>query len=226
MVLNAGQADSPSALEALEKLCRTYWFPLYAYARRRGHNPTDAEDATQGFFESLLRRNSIAAARKDKGRFRSFLLGAMDHYLADQWHSAHAQKRSAKLTISWDAAEAETRYESQGSIGIAPDKLFERQWAMTLLDAALRRLQVEYEQLGRGKLFLELRFAITGDQSAVPYATLAQRLGSSEPAVRMAVHRLRQRYREVLRAEIAQTVGDESEIKAELEHLRQALSGG
>jgi RNA polymerase sigma-70 factor (ECF subfamily) len=226
LVLTAAQGDAPSAREALERLCRTYWYPLYAYVRRRGHSPTDAEDLTQGFFERLLRLNSIASARREKGRFRSFLLGAMDHFLADEWHRAHAQKRGLDQTLSLDTTAAETRYQSEpaAAANLAPDRLFERQWALTLLDTALRQLRQEYESTGRGKLFLELRFAITGDKSAVPYGVLAGRLSMSDQAIRVAVHRLRQRYREVLRAEIADTVADEAEIPAELNYLRQVLA--
>ncbi len=223
--MKAGRADSPSAREALEKLCRSYWFPLYAYARRRGYPPADAEDLTQGFFERLLRLSSLAAATPEKGRFRSFLLGAMDNFIADEWDRAHAQKRAAHKTISLDAAAAETRYLAEPATALAPDRLFERQWAITLLDSALERLFREYESSGRGSLFMELRFALTGDQSGVPYATLAERLNLSEAALRVAVHRLRQRYREMLRAEIADTVTDEAEITEELNYLRRALSG-
>jgi RNA polymerase sigma factor (sigma-70 family) len=224
-VLKAGQSAEPAAREALERLCQLYWFPLYAHARRRGYSPADAEDLTQGFFQRLLRLNSLAGADPAKGRFRSFLLTAMEHYISDEWDRAHAQKRAVQKTIPLDTTTAETRYRSLAVEQLAPDRLFERQWALTLLENVLQQLRREYEASGRGALFMRLRFAITGERSLVPYSSLATSLEMSEAAVRVAVHRLRQRYRELLRAELAGTVTDEADIAAELMYLRQVLSG-
>ena len=224
VVLTAGRNDTARAHDALEKLCQTYWFPLYAYIRRRGFNPHDAEDLTQGFFARLLKANSLADACQEKGRFRSFLLGAMNHFMADEWDRATAAKRSVQQTISLDALLAENRYRHELADMLTPDRVFERQWALTLLENALGCVRREYEASGQGRLFMELRFAITGDQTAVPYPKLVARLGMSEGTIRVAVHRLRKRYRQALRAEIAGTVADDAEVAAELVHLRQALS--
>lgn len=224
MVLKAAHPDTTRARVALADLCQTYWFPLYAYVRRRGHSPHDAEDLTQGFFARLLRLNSLSVVRRENGKFRAFLLASMKHYLADEWDRGSAQKRAAERTVSLDAEIAERRYQMEALDQLNPECLFERQWALTLLETVVQRLCREYEAAGRGEMFSELRFAITGDKSTVPYAMLADQLGSSEEAVRMAVHRLRQRYRQLLREEIAHTVEDPSEVAGELTALRRVLS--
>ncbi|HEY2342329.1 MAG TPA: sigma-70 family RNA polymerase sigma factor [Chthoniobacteraceae bacterium] len=223
-VLTAGQSDSTRAKAALAELCQTYWYPLYAYVRRRGHQPADAEDLTQGFFERLLELQSLAGITREKGKFRAFLLASMNHYLSDEWRRASAQKRSAQRTISLDAQEAEGRYAAQSKDQTTPERLFEKQWALTLLDAVVNRLRRDYEEAGKGALFMELRFAIIGEKNAAPYTELAARLGMNEETVRTAVHRLRKRYRQILTDEIAQTVTDASEIAAELDHLRRIFS--
>ncbi len=224
VVLNAARSDTPRAQAALADLCQTYWFPLYAYVRRRGHGPHDAEDLTQGFFARFLRLNSLSAVRRENGKFRTFLLAAMKHYLADEWDRASAQKRGIGQTVPLDAEFAERRYRAEATDPLHPERLFERQWALTLLENVVQRLGREYEAAGQGGLFSELRFAITGDRNAVPYATLAARLGMTGEAVRVAVHRLRQRYRRMLREEVAHTVEDPSETTSELEALRRILS--
>jgi RNA polymerase sigma-70 factor (ECF subfamily) len=223
-VLTAGCSDTARARQALAELCQAYWFPLYAYARRRGHGPHDAEDLTQGFFARLLKMQSLAGVSREKGKFRAFLLASMNHYLADEWDRACAQKRDIHRTISLDAEAAENRYRAEPVEHLTPERLFDRQWALTLLEAVVQRLHREYEESGRGALFLELRFAITGEKSDVPYADLAARLGLTGEAVRVAVHRLRQRFRKLLWEEIGQTVADESEIADEMRNLRQILS--
>ena len=224
VVLRAGRSDTASAQGALAELCRAYWYPLYAYVRRRGCSPHDAEDATQGFFAKILRLNSLSGVEREKGRFRAFLLGSMKHYLADERDHASAQKRDQALTISLDVPTAEDRYRGEPADPMTPEHLFERRWALTLLEAVMQRLCAEYGGHGRAALFDALRFAITGDRSSVPYADLAARLAMSGEAVRVAVHRLRRRYRQVLREEIAHTVADESEIDEELNSLRRILS--
>lgn len=224
MVIEAAQSETVQAQTALAKLCQTYWFPLYAYARRRGHSQHDAEDLTQGFFARFLKLKSLATVRRENGKFRAFLLASMKHYLADEWDRASAQRRAIKQTVSLDTEIAERRYHAEAAAHLSPEHLFEREWALTLLENVVQRLCREYEASGRGALFSELRFAITGDKNAVPYTTLAARLGITGEAVRVAVHRLRQRYRQVLREEIAQTVEDASEVAVELESLRRILS--
>ncbi len=224
VVLTAGRNDTTRAQEALARLCETYWYPLYAYVRRRGYSVQDAEDLTQGFFARLLQQDSLADVRREKGRFRAFLLASMNHFVADEWDRLSARKRDARRTISLDAETAENRYRTALAEQLTPERLFERQWAITLLESAVQRLRREYEASGRGALFLELRFALTGERSAVPYMELAARLSLSHEAGRVAVHRLRQRYRHLLREEIAHTVADESDIEAELDYLRRVLA--
>jgi RNA polymerase sigma-70 factor (ECF subfamily) len=224
VVLRAGRTDTTRAQTALAELCQTYWYPLYAYARRRGFSPEDAEDATQGFFEKLLRLGSLAGVEQAKGRFRAFLLASMKHFLADERDHASAQKRDRARTISLDARDAEERYRFEPVETATPEQLFERRWALTLLDTVMQRLRAEYEDSGQAALFAAARFAITGDKSAAPYTRLAAELGITGEAVRVAVHRLRRRYRQVLREEIAHTVADKSEIADELNSLRRILS--
>jgi len=224
IVLNAGRSDSTRARDALAQLCQTYWYPLYAYIRRRGESPADAEDLTQGFFARLLEHNSLADVRREKGKFRSFLLASLNHYLSDQWDRQRAQKRGQGRVISLEAAPAEARWSREPADTLTPDKLFERKWAMTVLEVIVQRLQREYESPGKGSLFMALRFSIAGEKADEPYAKLAADLGLKEPALRVSVHRLRQRYRQLLREEIARTVATEAEIDGEIQHLYRALA--
>lgn len=225
VVLAAGDGDSTRARDALATLCRTYWYPLYAYVRRRGHRPADAEDLTQGFFARLLELHSLADVRRERGRFRAFLLASLNHYLADEWDHASAGKRDIRRTIPLDAGAAETRYAQEPADHQTPEHLFERQWALTLLETVVHRLQSEYTSAGKADLFMTLRFAITGQGNNQPYADLAQVIGMTEPAVRVAVHRLRKRYRELLRDQIAQTVTSPDQVEEELHSLFQSLGG-
>lgn len=226
VVLTAGQADTARARDALARLCQTYWHPLYAYVRRIGHSPHDAQDLTQEFFARLLAKNFLAGADESRGRFRSFLLASLKHFLANEWHKARAQKRGGgRAPISIDAATAET------SIGFEPadittaEKIFERRWALTLLEQVLRRLREEYVRDGKQKLFEQLKPTLTEASRAVAYAEIARRLDTTEGAVKVAVHRLRQRYREILRAEIAETVASPEAVEDELRNLFAALAG-
>ncbi len=225
VVLTAGGNQTTLARDALARLCQTYWYPLYAYVRRRGYPPADAEDLTQGFFARLLELNSLAGVRREKGRFRSFLLAAMNHYLADERDRAGAQKRGAGKVVSLEIESAETRYRLEPVDRVTPEDIFQRQWAMTLLGTVLQALQKEYEAAGKGELFTALGGCLTGEKGAAPTAELAARLRMSEGAVRVAAHRLRQRYRELLRAEIAHTVASPAEVEEELRHLFRVLSG-
>jgi RNA polymerase sigma factor (sigma-70 family) len=225
VVVTAGRTDTTQAQGALAKLCETYWYPLYAYVRRRGHSPEDAQDLTQEFFARLLERNWVATADRQKGRFRSFLLSAMNHFLSDEWDKARAQKRGGGRTpvpLKFDTAE--TRYGHEPADSVTPEQSYERRWALTLLDEVLKRLQSEYAAEGKAELFAELNPCLVGDRTSQPYAELAVKLDLTEGAVKSAVHRLRQRYRQLLRDEIAQTVAEPGETDEELRHLFQILS--
>jgi len=225
VVLAAGRGcDSSGARAALDELCRTYWYPLYAYVRRCGNNAHDAEDLVQGFFSQLIRLNSVSDLSREKGRFRSFLLASMKHYLADEWGRKSAAKRDVRLTVSWDAMEAESRYGSEPADRLTPERLYDRQWALALLAGVICRLRGEHDSAGKGELFRHLQSAVTGDKDSVPYADLADQTGQSEGSLRVAVHRLRQRYRQVLREEIARTVEHSQDVDAELADLRRILS--
>lgn len=220
VVLSAQNKDSPKSAQALEELCRIYWYPLYAYARRAGHSATDAEDLTQVFFARLLEKDYLKSAAPEKGRFRSFLLVALKRYLADEWDRQHAQKRGGFASVvSIDQALAESRFASEPAHSLQPDVLFDRQWAVTLLERTLARLQEEYVASGRANLFEYLRGCLAKDETGLPYVEIAARLNLTEAAVKMAVHRLRARYREILEAEIAETVSSPEEIEDEIRHL-------
>jgi len=224
VVLKAAGGDAAHAQVALEQLCRTYWFPLYAYVRRRGKSPEDAQDLTQEFFARLLERNWLERADREKGRFRSFLLAAMNYFLADEWDKARAKKRGGGVSpLPLQLNTAETRYSQEPADHTTPEQNYERRWAMALLEEVLRRLRVDYEQSGRAELFATLHPCLVGSSAAQPYSELAERLGTSEGAVKAAVYRLRQRYRELLRDEIAHTVAQPGEVEMELHHLFAVL---
>jgi RNA polymerase sigma factor (sigma-70 family) len=222
IVLTAGRTDT-QAHAALEKLCQTYWYTLYAYVRRQGHSPEDAQDLTQEFFTKLIAKNYVRDVDRSKGKFRSFLLASLKHFLANEWDKSRAQKRGGGQTIV--SLDAETRYRLEPADVVSADKIFERRWALTLLDEVLKRLRDEYAADGKVKLFEQLKETLTGERGTIPYAKLGDRLGMTEGAVKVAVHRLRQRYRETLRAEIAETVSGPEEVDEELRHLYAALSG-
>jgi RNA polymerase sigma-70 factor (ECF subfamily) len=220
IVLEAQGSDSPQAQAALERLCSTYWFPLYAFVRRQGRSPHDAQDLTQEFFARLLEKDYLKSAAREKGKFRTFLLVALKRFLANDWDRQHAEKRGGFVpVVSIDQKLAESRFESEPSHNQQPDVLFDRQWAMTLLEHTMKRLHEEYVTSGRTKLFEYLRGALARDESALPYAQVASQLNLSEAAVKMAVQRLRARYREILRAEIADTVSSPDEVEEEIRHL-------
>jgi RNA polymerase sigma factor (sigma-70 family) len=224
MIRRAHGADPAAARAALAELCQNYWYPLYAYVRRSGCAPHDAEDLTQGFFARLLRLDSLAQVRREQGKFRAFLLASLKHFMADERAFARAQRRDARVTVSLDLDEAEKRYRAIPSEALTPDQVFERQWAVTLLDTVMQRLASEYQASDRAAIFSELRFAIAGEKSTLPYREIATRLGMSDEAVRVAIHRLRQRYRAALREELAHTVSSEEEVQDELLALRRILS--
>jgi len=225
LVLSAQDELSPRTAEALESLCRTYWYPLYAYARRAGHSPADAEDLTQGFFARLLEKDYLKSAAREKGRFRTFLLVAFKRFLANEWDRQHAQKRGGFAPIfSIEQNLAESRFAEEPAHRLQPDVLFDRQWATALIECVMARLQQEYLASGRATLFELLRGCLARDESALPYADIATRLNLTEPAVKMAVQRIRARYREILRSEIANTVSRPEEVDAEIRHLFSTFS--
>jgi RNA polymerase sigma-70 factor (ECF subfamily) len=227
VVLRAAKPDSSSqAREALASLCQAYWYPLYAYVRRLGHNPHDAQDLTQEFFARLLQKHYLAGIQREGGRFRSFLLAALKGFLANEWDRAHAQKRGGgRSAVSIDATAAETRFAEEPADELTPERIFERQWARALLAQVLARLRAEHVAAGKAELFEQLSASLSQPRGAVPYVEIAGRLGMTEGAVKMAVQRLRGRYRDLLRAEIAETVADAGEVEAEIRHLFAAFAG-
>lgn len=226
LVLAASGTGDAQASEALAKLCQNYWYPLYVFVRRRGYRAHDAEDLTQAFFARLLERHWLGRAEQAKGRFRTFLLTALERFLANEWDKVRARKRGGgKQMVPLQFAEAETRYGVEPVDERTPDQAFEYHWAVTLLAEVVRRLEREFQAHGQGVLFAALKPCLTGESGTQPYAALAAQLGQSESAVKVAVHRLRQRYRELLRAEIADTVASAQEVDAEMRHLFQVLAG-
>lgn len=227
VVLAAGHGDTTHARDALSHLCQTYWYPLYAYARRRGCSSHDAQDLTQEFFARLLAGKWLAQADQQRGRFRTFLLSAMQHFMANEWNRAHAQKRGGKDPIlSLNDETAEQRYQREPLEKNTPESLFERGWALSLLNDVLRRLETEYASDGKREWMEAMRPALIADRDAINYANIAGKLGMTETAARVAVHRLRQRYRRLIQAEVASTVAGPEEVAEEMRHLFQTLAGG
>jgi RNA polymerase sigma-70 factor (ECF subfamily) len=227
VVLAAGQRGGPQATVALEELCRTYWYPLYAYVRRHGHSREDAEDLTQGFFARLLEKNYLEGISSDKGKFRAFLLVALKRFLANEWDRANRQKRGGgAATLSLDWRDADLRYQIIPADNLSPDKLYDRAWALTVLERVIIRLRDESGAEGKSRLYEKLKPFLMLGKSDIPYTQAAATLEMSEGAVRVAVHRLRRRYRELLREEIAQTLSDPSQAEAELQALVSALAEG
>ena len=221
----AGNRLSPNAAAALETLCRAYWYPLYAYIRRKGVSAADAQDFTQEFFCQIIGKNSLQSVERSRGSFRSFLLASVNHLLANQWDKARACKRGGgKQILSLDAEAAEGRYVQEPAALDSAEKAFDRRWALTLLDRALARLRDEFATEGKLAQFDLLKVFLSDVAGDGDYATLAEPLGLEAGAVAVAVHRLRVRYREIVRAEIAQTVPSEAELKAEMSHLFSILN--
>jgi RNA polymerase sigma-70 factor (ECF subfamily) len=224
VVLAAGENDSVPARRALEALCQAYWYPIYVYVRRKGHGPEDAQDLTQEFFAQLIAKEHLRLADRERGRFRTFLLAILDHFLAREWSRAHRQKRGGQFTfVSMDQQSPEDRYKLEPADHETPEKKFLRQWALAVLKQAMAALQGECEATGKGPLFHEAKNLLSGERDEA-YASISQRLKMAEGTVRVAVHRLRQRYGQLLRAEVAQTVADESEVDEEVKFLVQVLS--
>lgn len=222
VVLQATGGESSSA--ALECLCRTYWYPLYAFVRRQGHNAADAEDLTQGFFELFLARRFLDDVSRDKGRFRSFLLASMKHFIANEWKKAGRQKRGGRFQIlSFDAMTAEERFQHESVDQCTPEMAYDSQWAKTLLEAVMARLRAEFERSGKCDRFEALSPLIFVEPPPGEYARLAVEWTVTESGVRSSVQRIRQRYAALFRVEIANTVTDPREVDAEISHLLRAL---
>ncbi len=225
VVLAAGKQSTPQSDRALEELCRAYWFPLYAYVRRRGHTKEDAEDLTQAFFARFLEKNYLAGLSAERGRFRAFLLASLKHFLANEWDKSQRQKRGGKVThlsLNWQTAD--TQFQVAATAEPSPDKAFDREWAVALLAKVIERLQAECEAEGRGNQFAELKIFLSAGKGELSHAAAAQKLGLEETAVRVAVHRLRKRYRQLLRDEIAQTLADAADVDEEMRALFGAFS--
>jgi RNA polymerase sigma factor (sigma-70 family) len=225
VIADARDQQSSAVNEALATLCQTYWYPLYAYLRRRGYNPHNAEDLTQAFFERLIAKDYLHAVHREKGKFRSFLLTAINHFTADEWDRAQRQKRGGSSSaISIDAAQAEDRYRFEPVDLLDAERLYERRWAMTILNNAMFRLQSELSQAKQGT-WTALQSFLVGEKERGTYAEVAATLNMTEDALKMAISRLRQRCRALIREEIAQTVSTPAEIEEEYRALLAALRG-
>jgi RNA polymerase sigma-70 factor (ECF subfamily) len=226
LVVAAAKSPSPQARAALEELCGNYWYAVYAFVRRRGKQVDDARDLTQEFFMRLLEKDYLEAADRERGRFRTFLLTAVSHFLSNERERACAQKRGGDVvTLSLDFERGEERYQQEPADPWTPEKIFDRRWALTLLDQAVALLKQDYAASGKGTQFEHLKVFLTGDSGAPAYEESAAKLEMSPGAVKVAVHRLRQKYRESLRQLIAQTVAVEQDIESELHVLLSALRG-
>ena len=229
IVVAAGRSakgGSPESAAALADLCNRYWYPLYIFVRRRVADLDEARDLTQEFFARLLEKNTLALADPERGRFRSFLLTAFKHFLINEWEKSRAQKRGGgrkALAFDFDSKEAQIALEPQHTW--TPERLYERHWALTLLEQVLAQLRREYHKGGKSKLFAQLKVFLVGESAAASHAEAAERLGMTEGAVKVAAHRLRKRYRELLRQEVGQTVANESEIDDEIRALFRSLEG-
>jgi RNA polymerase sigma factor (sigma-70 family) len=225
LVLAAQQSHASGAQAALARLCQSYWYPLYAFVRRRGSSPEDAQDLTQEFFARLLAQGWLAGADQARGRFRTYLLTAMGHFLANEWHKARAQKRGGGVQwVPLQLDSAETRYGQEPMDPLTPEQIYERRWAVGLLEDVLKRLRAEHVLAGSTELFETLKPCLLGARESQPYAILAVKLSLTEGAVKTAVHRLRRRYRELLHEAVAQTVATPEEVDDELRYLLTVLA--
>jgi RNA polymerase sigma-70 factor (ECF subfamily) len=224
LVLAAGLSSSAESGQALAQLCRTYWYPLYAFVRRQGHSPQDAEDLTQAFFAKLLEKKILRGVAPEKGKFRSFLLASLKNFLANDWDRNHAAKRGGdQAVVSWDEQSSEDRYLQEPATDLTPEKLFDQSWALTVIESVLEQLRKEHSEAGKSQIFEAIQSYLE-EEGADTYAEIAAKLGMTEGAVKMAVLRLRENFRQRLRSEIAQTVADATEIDEELRHLFACLS--
>lgn len=225
LVLRAGDSRSVESFEALEELCQRYWYPLYSFARRSGRNPHDAQDVTQGFFAKLLEKGYVKLADRNKGRFRTFMLKAFKGFTANEWDRERAQKRGgAKEHVPLDWEDAEERFQSEPKGETDPEMSYDKRWALTLIERVYQKLEAEYRRIGKAERYLALKDFLLDDPDSGAYQTAAQRLGLSNSGVRSSVMRLRQRFREMLRDEVVDTVEDEAAMQDEFKHLLKALS--
>lgn len=221
----SAQAPSEQSREALAKLCQIYWFPIYTYIRKRQHSREEACDLTQEFFARLLEKDGLSSADPDRGRFRSYLLGAVKHFLANEWDYNHRQKRGgACQTISLDSELAESRYARDPAHNVSPDRIFERSWALTLLESVLSRLRQEHAEQGKEGIFEKLKGYLIGEHPGLSYQQVGAELQMSEGAVKVAVYRMRQRYEGLIYDEIAHTVSSPDDVQDEIRRLLDALS--
>jgi DNA-directed RNA polymerase specialized sigma24 family protein len=226
VILQAGDSQLPQSEQALERLCRAYWYPLYAFVRRRGFDADLAQDITQGFFACLLEKKTISVADPARGRFRTFLLTSLNNYLHNEWDRANRQKRGGgREILSMDALPAEERYSLEPADHLTPERLFDQRWAQEVVDRATERLQKEFDSAGQGERLARLRSFLLSDPAGASHTQVAVELDMSIGAVRTAIHRLRRRFGELLRVEIAETVTCPEELDAEIRHLLQALGG-
>ena len=226
VVIAAGRRQTPESDTALASLCEIYWYPLYAYVRRQGHQPAEAQDLTQEFFARVLEKHYLQDADRERGRFRTFLLTALKRFLQNERKRAAAQKRGGgRPTLSIDFESGEERFQRELADNWTPERVYERRWALTLLNHVLNRLERDYTDRGKGPLFQRLRLFITTTTTLPSYGELAAELGMTKGAVKVAVHRLRQRYRDLLRAEIANTVSSEDDVDEELDYLLAVIVG-
>lgn len=225
IILRAGGAASKDADAALEELCRAYWYPLYAFVRRKGHSVEDAQDLTQNFFAHFLEGKSWRVADRSRGRFRTFLLTALKNFLINEWKKGNREKRGGgRRILSLNAEETETRFLAEPADARTPEKAFERQWALVVLDRVLSQMQTGFAAAGRGRMFEELKAYLTGEDPESSGTEIARRLGMTEGNVRVTIHRLRGQYRDLLREEVARTVETPEAIEDEIRHLISALS--
>ena len=217
------EASQTRAREALEELCRAYWYPLYAFVRSGGHSAVDAQDLTQAFFTKIIETGGFATADRERGRFRSYLLGAMKHFLANEWHRTKTQKRGGQVQfVEWDALDPEARYAGASKQSDNPEQLFDREWALETIAGALQALRNEMSKEGKGEQFDALKGSLTGEDEP-PREEIAARLHMNESALKVAVHRLRRRYRRLLRDAIAETVSNETNLNDEMRYLLAVL---
>jgi RNA polymerase sigma-70 factor (ECF subfamily) len=224
MVVRSGRTNTTEAAPALERLCRAYWYPLYAFVRRRGLDAHGAEDSTQNFFTHLFEKDALRSVDREKGKFRSFLLAALTNFLANEWNREHSQKRGGGRIVSWDAINAEELYLHEPAAFVSPEKLFERRWAFVIIDRALDRLRQEYADSAREKVFGLLHAHLTQQIEAGFYEKIAPLLNMGAGAVKVALHRLRRRFGELLRSEIAYTVSGPDEVEEEIRHLLAVIA--
>ena len=226
IVLAAGGRASPKSDQALARLCECYWPPLYSYVRRRGYSADAAQDLTQAFFARLLEKKTLSAANRERGKFRCFLLASMKHFLTNEWDRSQAQKRGGHVEfISFDAAAIEQRYAGEASSDLSPERLFDRRWAVTVLQLVLDELRRQLAAEGKHEFFDCVKGHLAGEQSELSYRELGAQLGMSEAALKVAIHRLRRRYGKLIHEHIAQTVASPAEVDDELKHLLASVSG-